>query len=83
MHCETVIFWFEKIEVNTKLIDILVNTNICSSRREAREFLTNNAISLNGEKVSEENQIITKDDALFNKYLIFRKGKKNYYARSI
>lgn len=70
----------QKINKNEKLIDILVNNKVCSSRREAREFLNNNAISLNGEKINDENLQITEKQLLFNKYLIIRKGKKNYFA---
>ena len=69
---------FEVI-INDKLIDILVNNNIASSRREAREFLTNNSITVNGEKVNDENKVFTKEELLFDKYLIIRKGKKKYF----
>ena len=64
-----------KIEENKKLIDILTENKIASSRREAREFLTNNAITLNGEVIKDENYIIEND----RKYNIIRKGKKKYF----
>jgi len=67
------------ITLDEKIIDILVNNNIASSRREAREFLTNNSITVNGEKINDENTIITKDMLLNDKYLIIRKGKKKYF----
>ena len=56
----------------TTLIDLLVNNNIASSRREAREFLGNNAITLDGEIVNDENLIID----LTKKYHTIRRGKK-------
>ena len=62
------------------LIDMLVENNIASSRREAREFLTAGSISLNGEKVSDENMPINKDLAIEGKLLVIRKGKKKYYV---
>ena len=68
-----------ELALDEKIIDILVNNNIASSRREAREFLTNNSITVNGEKITDENKIITKDDLLFEQYLIIRKGKKKYF----
>ncbi len=68
-----------ELDLDEKIIDILVNNNIASSRREAREFLTNNSITVNGEKITDENKIITKDDLLFEQYLIIRKGKKKYF----
>ena len=47
--------------------------------REAREFVTNGAISINGDKVnSVETEI---DDSFFieNTYIVVKRGKKNYY----
>jgi len=64
-----------EIEEETKLIDLLVNNNIASSRREAREFLNNNAITLDGDIINDENQIIN----LSKKYHTIRRGKKKYY----
>ena len=61
------------------LIDVLVDNKIASSRREAREFLGNNAISVNGESVNDENLMITKDMAIEGQILIFRRGKKKYF----
>ena len=68
-----------ELTLDEKIIDILVNNNIASSRREAREFLTNNSITVNGEKITDENKIISKDDLLYEKFLIIRKGKKKYF----
>ena len=61
------------------IIDILVNNNIASSKREAREFLTNNSISINGLKVTDENLVIDETYAIEGKVVIIRKGKKKYY----
>ena len=63
------------IKEETKLIDLLVNGGISTSRREAREFLNGNAISLDGDIVNNENIIID----LTKKYHIIRRGKKKYY----
>lgn len=62
------------------LIDLLVNNNICSSRREAREFLSSNAISINGDIVTDENMLVNKDIALNNEVVIIRRGKKKYFV---
>jgi len=61
------------------LIDLLVNNNICSSRREAREFLGSNAITINGNLVNDENMIINKDIAIDNRVVVVRRGKKKYF----
>ena len=64
-----------ELSEETKLIDLLVNNSIASSKREAREFLNNNAITLDGDLINDENQIID----LSKKYHIIRRGKKKYY----
>lgn len=69
-------FKFEKEE---PVIDILVNNKMASSKREARDFLKANAISVNGKIVNDEQTIITKDMALEGKIIIFRRGKKKYF----
>ncbi len=68
-----------KLTNDTKLIDLLVDNGICSSKREAREMLSSNAISLNNEKHTDENEVISKDKAIDNKVIIIRKGKKKQY----
>jgi tyrosine--tRNA ligase len=61
------------------LIDVLVNNHIASSKREAREFIQAGSISMNGEKMLEENQMITRELAIENKVVVIRRGKKKYY----
>ena len=72
---------FETAE--TTLIELLINTGICSSRREVREFLNSGSISINGDKVTDENLIINKSIALNEKIAVIRKGKKKYYLVKI
>lgn len=67
------------IQEEQTLIDLLINNNICSSKREAREFINSGAILINDEKMIDENQIIKKESAIENKILIIRRGKKKYY----
>ena len=62
------------------IVDVLVENNICSSKREAREFIGNNSISINGEKVNDLEFVIKKENALYQKYTIIRKGKKKYFV---
>ncbi|HIQ93562.1 TPA: tyrosine--tRNA ligase [Candidatus Ventrenecus stercoripullorum] len=59
---------------NIPLIDLLVENKIASSKREAREFLSANAITVNGEVIQDENYIL--ED---KKYNIIRRGKKKYF----
>lgn len=62
------------------LLDLLTSTKIASSKREAREWIKGNSIALNGVKVTDPEQIITKKDAYIDNDLIVRRGKKRYYC---
>jgi len=68
-----------EITEDIALIDLLINNKICSSRREVREFLNSNAVSINGNIVSDENMIINSNIAIDNKVIVIRRGKKKYY----
>lgn len=65
------------------LVDVMVNNGMASSKREAREFIKNNALSINGETVNDETKVITKDMALEGKVIIFRRGKKKYFIANV
>ena len=67
------------IDSDMNIIDFLVNTGICSSKREAREFVNNNSISVNGEKINDLDFIINKSIVIDNKYVVVRRGKKKYF----
>ena len=69
----------KEIEENKNITDVLVELGAVSSKREAREFLGNGAISINGEKVTDTNLIVSKDLFIENSYLVIKRGKKNYY----
>ena len=60
------------------LEDALIETKLATSKREARTFLSGNSVMLNGEKVADPKLILNKDNALYGRYLILRRGKKNY-----
>ncbi len=68
-----------KVENNTNIVDLLVNNNVCSSKREAREMILGGAILINGEKETNLDKIINNADFLEDKVLVIRRGKKNYY----
>ena len=62
------------------LVSLLVDAGIVNSKRESREFISNNSISINGDKVNDLEFIVKKENALYNKFTIIRKGKKKYYV---
>lgn len=60
------------------IIDWLVDLGIEPSKRQAREDITKGAISLNGEKVADVEFTVTAEHAIGERFIIIRKGKKNY-----
>ena len=61
------------------VMDVLVAAGICSSKREAREFISNGSLTLNGDPIRDVNTVIDADACLGGKYLVVRRGKKKYY----
>ncbi|MFC6652507.1 tyrosine--tRNA ligase [Paenibacillus rhizoplanae] len=60
------------------IVDWLVDLGVEPSKRQAREDITKGAISINGERVNELETEISAADAIGGKFIIVRKGKKNY-----
>lgn len=69
-----------KIEDGSSLISALVSIGACKSNREARDLISGSSISVNGEKVTDLNFELKKEDAFNNELTIIKKGKKFYYA---
>jgi tyrosyl-tRNA synthetase len=61
------------------LVDLLPQTTLCSSKREARDHLSAGAVSVNGERVSAEHRLTTKD-LLHGGTILLKRGKKNWHA---
>ncbi|MCX8015737.1 MAG: tyrosine--tRNA ligase [Patescibacteria group bacterium] len=70
-----------KIENKQKLnlVDFLVETKVCSSKRQAREDIINGAITLNGEVVRDINLTLSPQNSLVENIFVVRRGKKNYH----
>lgn len=71
--------YIKEVEGEYKLEDLLILINAASSKREAREFVKNNSISVNGVKENDANKIINKENSLFGEFTLIKRGKKNYY----
>ena len=68
-----------KLEGTTTLLDMLVDNKICSSKREARELISGNSISVNGSKITDTDYEISKSIAIDSEIIVIRRGKKKYY----
>ena len=60
------------------LADLLIELKLASSKREAREFIRNGAVMINGEKATDEFMVVNKDMAIEGRYIVIRRGKKLY-----
>ena len=69
----------KNVSIGINILDLLIDMGAASSKREAREFITSNAISINGEKITDLEYIISDKDFIDGTYIIVRRGKKNYY----
>ena len=68
-----------EIILGSSIVDLLVNSKIVSSKREAREFVSAGAISINNKKVTDLEYVVDHKDTIEGKVLIVKRGKKNYY----
>lgn len=64
---------------SNNLVDLLLELKAAKSKREAREFISNGAIKINGQKNTDLDYLLEEKDFLDNTYIIIKRGKKNYY----
>lgn len=66
-------------EKEIPLIDALVGTGAAKSKGEARRLIQQGSVSVNGQKTTDLNTVLSKATAVDNDFTILRKGKKNYF----
>lgn len=73
---------FEKKEVEDNLLlpDCLVQAGIASSKREAREWINQCSIQINGEKQTSVEFVVSSANAIHDKDTLIKRGKRNYYV---
>lgn len=69
----------KEVEENQNIADLVVSIGAASSKREAREFINNGAISVNGEKVTDINTVVDNNMFIEDTYIVVKRGKKNSY----
>lgn len=69
---------FEMAKDAKNIVDFIVEAGVSSSKRQAREDVTNGAISLNGERITDTAYEVSAADRLEDAFTIVRRGKKNY-----
>ena len=70
---------YEHTGEEISLVDLLVASKIVSSKRQAREDVSNGAVSVNGVREQDVNRIITAADRIEGQFTIIRRGKKKYF----
>ncbi|MBS9539527.1 tyrosine--tRNA ligase [Staphylococcus hominis] len=69
----------EVSKATTNIIDVLIESGIASSKRQAREDVNNGAIYINGEREQSVDYNLTDEDKFDNEFTIIRRGKKKYF----
>ena len=78
----------EIFESKISLVELLVQCGLAKTPRgeithgQARKFIKNNAVTVNGLKVTEIDHVLGKDEGLFGQYHIIQRGKKNFHLLS-
>ena len=72
----------KEVAEGINLVDLLVALGAASSKTQARTFVSQGSVLVNGNKETDLAKTFSKGDALFGKYLVVRRGKKNYYLAS-
>jgi tyrosyl-tRNA synthetase len=61
------------------LVDVLAQSTLASSRREAKEFLASGAVSVNGEKAALDRRLLSRD-LLHGRIILLRRGRRQWHA---
>lgn len=71
--------------LGTKAVDLFCREGwqIFPSKSEMRKMVKGNGVSLNKEKVTDAERIITADDLVDGKFLLVQRGKKNYFLITV
>ncbi len=73
------VFEVENSDANLNILEFLTDySGVFSSRGELRRLIEGGGLSINKEKVENEQRIITPADFLNGKYMLIQRGKKNY-----
>jgi tyrosyl-tRNA synthetase len=68
-----------ELQSGIQIFDLLTgSTSIFPSRGELRRTIKGNGLSINQEKISDENLVVNTDFLIGGKYILIQKGKKNY-----
>ncbi|MBY8913129.1 tyrosine--tRNA ligase [Bacillus sp. YC2] len=61
------------------LVDVLVESKLSPSKRQAREDIQNGAVYINGERQTDIGHILSAEDRIEDQFTVLRRGKKKYF----
>jgi tyrosyl-tRNA synthetase len=67
------------LQAGANVVNLVTETGIFPSKGEARKMIQNGGVSINREKVTDQQMQVNESRLLHGKYLLLQKGKKNYY----
>ncbi|SFG49244.1 tyrosyl-tRNA synthetase [Halobacillus alkaliphilus] len=70
---------FSSSDKEPQLVQLLVDTGISSSKRQAREDINNGAVYINGERNQDVKHQINEENRIEDRFTIIRRGKKKYF----
>jgi len=62
-----------------ELVDLLTRTQLCASKGAARKDISAGGIYVNNRRIQDVGNRVCRSDALHGRYLVLRKGKKNFF----
>ncbi|HAF68870.1 MAG TPA: tyrosine--tRNA ligase [Acidimicrobiaceae bacterium] len=66
-------------ELGNGVIDLLVESGLCQSRKDAKRAINEGGIYLNGQRVGEADFVPSSSELLHDKYVLLRRGKKLWH----
>ncbi|HJL99879.1 MAG TPA: tyrosine--tRNA ligase [Acidimicrobiales bacterium] len=70
-------------KLGSGIIDLLVETELCQSRKDAKRAIAEGGVYLNGERVTDADFLPSKGSLLHEKYLLLRRGKKQWHLVTV
>ena len=71
------------LKLGSSIIDLLVESGLCQSRKDAKRAITEGGIYLNGGRVADADFLPSKGNLLHEKYLLLRRGKKQWHLVTV
>ncbi len=69
----------DKLQSGVPLLDLLIETGVCSSKGQGRRLVKGGGLSINNQRVEDTELIVTTDHLASESLLVLRSGKKRYH----